>query len=98
MGVIKLNGFEYHPTDIRGTCKDHKTPLVNTPHILTSLDLTPALLKDAIAGMWGIGYCPIGKHFQIWYLPELPKRPNATEQNPLGYPLKINLDKVEIFD
>lgn len=97
MNIIRIEGFEYTARDIRGNCPDHGTPLVNTPYILPSLKLPGKLLHLAESGIWGIGYCPMYKHFAKWFLPDIEHRPGATEENPLGYLINIDLDKIDIL-
>jgi hypothetical protein len=94
---MRVNGYEYEPREIRGNCSQHKTPLVNTPHVIAALVLDRESRDAAGKGLWGVGYCPAFRHFETWYLPPFEERPGATESDPLGYGSKIKLDKIDIF-
>ena len=84
MSSVKIGRFTYDSEDARGLCPTHRTPIFNAPVALNNLNLTDQEKSDALAGLWGVAWCPVGKHYQDWTLPAFDRRTNATEDNPLG--------------
>jgi len=94
---MRLNGYEFSPDEVRGNCSVHGTPLIDSPVSLGKLVLDKESREAAREGLWGVGYCPVFRHFETWYLPPFESRAGATESDPLGRGLKINLDSIDLL-
>lgn len=86
--------LRYFKSQIRGECFDHSGPLYNSPQVLKGMKLSDELYTLAIAGIWGIGYCPTGRHYNYWTLPLYEYRINSTLPEYLQVNYKIAVDNL----
>jgi len=92
MTIKEIEGFEYDEEEVKGVCRQHGGPLIDAPIFVHRLSLTAEERDSFDAGIWGVGYCPKGKHFLVWTLAEYPLRTGATPENPLGGNIIFPLD------
>ena len=92
---LEAGGFKYDSEQVRGYCSKHAGPFINVPAVSKAIRMSTddrALLE---AGLWGIGYCPVGKHFEIWTASDAPPSGEHALLDYLRSNYKINLDNFE---
>lgn len=65
------------------------------PALFKEIRLSDEDRANVEAGLWGIGFCPDGRHFDVWQMSDTPPSGEFALADYLQRHHKINLDNFE---